>query len=170
MNKRSRILAVVVVLAIVGVGIGLLALFRIQQAREFSEPHQMRRGGTNSVVRLVEADIGKTDVGYILIVYMRLENPNPFDIALPREWFELVDRRGKHYAPSVSGTQRELIKLPANGVLPREMLSFTIPDDSLEGMLVLVAGQNYKIWVKDRTPFNGRLRDGEFRSFRRQSW
>ena len=171
MNKRNRILAAAVVLVIVGVGIGLLVLFRIQQAREFSEPHEVRtHGGTNYVVRLLEAQVGKADPGYVLIVYVRLENPNPFDVLLRREKFVLVDHHRKYYMPSISGTQRELIKLPANGVLDREMLSFVVPDDALAGGMALVAGQNYTILVKDRTPFDVRLRDGEFRAFHRLSW
>ncbi|HUI08499.1 MAG TPA: hypothetical protein VL486_15970 [Verrucomicrobiae bacterium] len=170
MSKRSWILAVVVVLVIVGVGIGLLALFRIEQAREFSAPHQVRRGGTNYVVRLREAVVGKADIGYVLMVYVQLENPNSFDVALPRRVFLLVDHHRRYYAPSISGTQGELIKLPAGGVLRREMLSFTIPENALGGRLMLVAGQNYAVLVKDRTPFTAHLRDGEFQSFRRQGW
>ena len=171
MNKRSRILAVVVALLIVGVSVGLLALFRIQQAGEFSQPHEVRaRGGASYVVRLLEADVGQVDTGYVLIVYLRLENPHPFSITLRREWFGLIDRQRRYYAPSASGTQTELITMPAHGVLAGEMLSFTVPNNALGGRVELLAGQNHTIVVKDRTPFTARLRDGEFRSFRRQSW
>ena len=171
MNKRNRILVAAVALLIVGVSVGLFVLFRVQQTREFSQPHQVRtRGGTNYVVRLLEAAVGKADAGYVLIVYIRLENSNPFDITLHREGFMLVDGNKKYYMPSTSGTQRELIRLHANSVQEREMLSFTVPDDTLAGGIRLVVGQNDPVVVKDRTPFNVRLRDGEFLSFRRYSW
>jgi hypothetical protein len=128
------------------------------------------REGVNYVVRLMEVDVGKTETGCVLILYIRLENPNPFKITLRREGFGLIDRRRRFYPPSVSPTQSELITLPAHGVLNREMLSFTVPDNTLAGRVELVLGQGYSILVKDRTPFDAQLRDGEFRSFRRQSW
>jgi hypothetical protein len=171
-NKRMIVLVAAVALAIVGVSSGLLALFRLQQAREFGEPHQVRsRGGsTNYVVRLLETVVGKTESGYVLIVYVRLENSNSFDIDLHRDWFVLVDRHRKYYSPSISGTQGESIKVLADSVLQREMLSFTVPNDTLAGGIALVIGQNYTVLIKDRSPFRERLSDGEFRSFRRHRW
>ena len=166
-----RILVVVVALLIAGVGIALWALFRLQQAWEFSQPHDVRsRGGVTYVVRLLEADVGKADTNYLLILYLRFENPGPDSITLRREWFGIIDRHRKFYPPSVSGTQTELITVPAHGVSDREMLSYTVPDKVLAGRVELVAGQNHTILVKDRAPFNVPLRDGEFCSFRRQSW
>ncbi len=171
MNKRNQILVAVIALVITGVSVGLLALFRVQQAREFSQPQSVQtRSGTNYVVQLLEAVVGKADTGCVLILYIRLENSNPFDLTLQRNWFVLMDRHRKYYLPSTTGTQVELIKLPANGVLEREMLSFTVPDDTFTGGVALMVGQNYMILVKDRTPFNVRLRSDEFRSFRRRTW
>ena len=170
MSGRNLILVVVVALVIVSVSVGLLALFRLQQAKEFSEPHGVQTsGGMSYMVRLVEATVGKTDTGCALIVYVRLDNPNPFDITLRRAEFILVDHRRNRYLPSTTGTQSELIKLPADSVSNREMLSFTLPDDAFTGWVVLVIGQD-RMLIKDGVPFNVRLRNGEFRSFRRRSW
>jgi hypothetical protein len=158
-------------IAVIGVSLGTLAMLRVHEAREFSLPHTAATyGGTNYLVQLTEAVVGKIETGCVLIVYLRLQNPNPFDVTLNRDWFVLVDRDKDYYLPSTAGTQTELIKLPANGVLDREMLSFTVPDDAFAGTVALMVGRNYMVLVKDREPFEVRLRAGEFRSFRRRSW
>jgi hypothetical protein len=157
-----------------GVGVGLLALFRVQQVNEFSRPHNLLTpDGTNYVLRLLETAVGKTDTACVLIVYLRIENPNPFELALERTSFLLADRYRFRYRPSTMGTQNELIKIPANGVIQREMLSFTVPEDVFAGRLILVTyprNRRNNIMIKDETPFRVNLRDGEFRSFRRRSW
>ena len=171
MSRQKCILFGGVVLVIVGVGVGLLALFRVQQAEEFRRPHLVQmRGGTNCVLQLIEVAVGRIDTGCVLIVYLRLENPNTFEVALRRNRFMLVGRDRDYYQPSITGTQSELIKLPAHGVLEREMLSYTVPDNSLTGALVLRIGRNNMILLKDRGSFGATLRNGEFRSFRRPSW
>jgi hypothetical protein len=172
-SKQKRILAVLVPLIIMGgVGVGLLALFRVQQANEFSRPHSIvTPDGTNYVLRLLEAAVGKTDTGCVLIVYLRLENLNPFNLTLERRSFFLADRYRMRYRPSTMGTANELIKLPASGVLEREMLSFTVPEDVFMGRVaLLISDRRNRIMIKDETPFLVKLRDGEFRSFRRSSW
>ena len=160
-----------VTIAIIGAGLGLMAMWRIQEAKEFSQPHQAQTdGGTNYVVQLTEATVGRIKTGYVLILYLRLENPNLFDVTLGRNSFILVSHDTDHYPPSTMGTQAGLIKIPANGVLDREMLSFTVPEDALAGSVALMAGPNCTFLVKNQKAFGGRLRDGEFRSFRRRSW
>jgi len=162
---------VVVAVIIVGAGLGLMAMLRIQEAKEFSQPHQAQTdGGTNYVVQLTEATAGRIKTGYVLILYLRLENPNSFDVTLGRNSFILVGHDTDHYPPSTMGTQAGLIKIPANGVLEREMLSFTVPEDTLAGSVALKAGPNCTFFVKNQKPFGVRLQDGEFRSFRRRSW
>ncbi len=171
MSRQNRILVAVVALMIVGVGVGLLALFRVQQAKEFSRPRQVQtRDGRNYVVRLLEAAVGRTDTGYVLIVYMQLENPNAFEVTLPRGRFRLVVNDKDYYLPSAMGTQDELIKLPANGVLEREMLSYTVPNDGMAGTLALRIGRDNAILLKDRGALAAKLRNGEFRSFHRPIW
>jgi hypothetical protein len=103
-------------------------------------------------------------------VYLRLKNPNPYDVTLRRNWFVLADHAKDYYLPSTTGTQTELIKLPAKGVVDREMLSFTVADDAFAGAVALMVGRQYMVLLKDEEPFEVRLRDGEFRSFRRRHW
>lgn len=172
MRRRNQMLMSLAVLAIIGVSMGLLALFRVQQAEEFSRPYSIQMTeGTNYVLRVLEVAIGKADTACVLIVYLRLENPNPFDLMLERRSFFLADRHRTRYRPVTTGTQNELIKLPANGVLEREMLSFTLPDDVFAGRVALLIGdRRNRIVIKDETPFFAKLRDGEFRSFRRSKW
>lgn len=171
MSKRIQILVAGVAVAVIAVSLGLLGLLRIREAKEFSRRYIVETyGGTNYVVQLTEAAVGKTDTACVLIVYLRLQNPNPYDVTLNRNWFILVDQVKDYYLPSTTGTQTELIKLPANSVLEREMLSFTVPDNAFAGTVALMVGRNYLVLVKDQAPFEAHLRDGEFRSFRRRSW
>jgi hypothetical protein len=171
MSKRIQFLVAAIALAVIGVSLGLLAMLRVQEAREFSRPHRVETyGGTNYIVQLTEVAVGKTETACVLIVYLRLENPNPYDVTLSRNWFILVNQAKDYYLPSTTGTQTELIKLAANGVLDREMLSFTVPDDAFVGTVALMVGRNYLVLVKDQQPFAVNLRNGEFRSFRRRSW
>ena len=171
MNRRIQKLVAVITLAVIGVSFGLLALLRVQEAKEFRRPHTVQTyGGTNYVVQLTEVVVGKTETGCVLIVYLRLKNPNPYDVTLRRNWFVLADHAKDYYLPSTTGTQTELIKLPAKGVVAREMLSFTVADDSFAGAVALMVGRQYMVLLKDEEPFEVRLRDGEFRSFRRRHW
>lgn len=171
MSRRVQILVALVAVATIGISLGLLAMLRIREAKEFREPHTVQTyGGTNYIVQLTEAAVGKAETGCVLIVYLRLQNPNAYDVTLSRNWFVLVDRDKDYFLPSTTGTQVELIKLPANGVLDREMLSFTVPDDAFAGRVALLVGQNYMVLVKNEEPFETHLRNGEFRSFRRRSW
>jgi hypothetical protein len=170
-NRRIQKLVAVIALVVIGVSIGLLALLRVQEAKEFHRPHPVRTyGGTNYVVQLTEVVVGKTETGSVLIVYLRLKNPNPYDVTLNRNWFVLADHDKDYYLPSTTGTQTELIKLPANGVLDREMLSFTVPDDTFAGAVAIMVGREYMVLLKDEEPYEMRLRNGEFRSFQRRQW
>ncbi len=124
-------LVAVIALVVIGVSFGVLALLRVREANEFRRPHPVQtHGGTNYVVQLAEVVVGKTETGCVLIVYLRLKNPNPYDVTLSRNWFVLMDHAKDYYLPSTTGTQTELIQLPANGILDREMLSNTVADDT----------------------------------------
>ena len=170
-NLRLQYLVGTIVLVVIGVSLGLLAVLRVQEAKEFHRPHRVQTyGGTNYVVRLTDVVVGKAETGYVLLVYLRLENPNPYDVTLSRNWFVLVDHAKDYYLPSTTGTQTELIKLPANGVLDREMLSYSVADDTFAGTVALLVGRNHMLLVKDEAPFEVRLRDGEFHSFQRRHW
>lgn len=171
MSRRIQISVTLVATITIGVSLGLLAMLRIRESKEFREPHPVRTyGGTNYVVQLTEVAVGKGETGSVLIVYLRLQNPNAYEVTLHRNWFVLIDRDKDYFLPSTMGLQTELIKLPANGVLDREMLSFTVPDDAFLGRVALLVGQNYMVLVKNDGPFEAHLRNGEFRSFRRRSW
>jgi hypothetical protein len=170
-NRRLQYLVGVIALVVIGMSLGLLAVLRVQEAKEFHRPHPVQTyGGTNYVVQLADVVVGRAETGCVLLVYLRLKNPNPYDVTLSRNWFVLVDRAKDYYLPSTTGTQTELIKLPANGVLDREMLSFTVADDAFAGTVALLVGRNHMVLVKDETPFEARLRNGEYRSFQRRHW
>jgi hypothetical protein len=170
-SRRVQISVALVAVATIGVCLGLLAMLRIREAKEFCEPHAVQTyGGTNYVVQLTEVAVGKAETGCVLMVYLRLQNPNGYAVTLSRNWFVLVDRDKDYFQSSTTGTQTELIKLPANGVLDREVLSFTVPDDAFAGRVALLVGQNYMVLVKNEEPFEVHLRRGEFRSFRRRNW
>ena len=170
-NRSLRYLVGAIALVVIGVSLGLLAMLRVQEAKEFHRRLPMQTyGGTNYVVQLSEVVVGRAGTGCLLLVYLRLENPNPYDVTLNRNWFVLVDHARHNYLPSTAGTQSELIKLPANGVLDREMLSFTLPDDAFAGAIALLVGRQYMVLLKDEQPFRLRLRNGEFRSFQRRHW
>lgn len=171
MNRRLQILVGSIAGLIILVSLALQATFRVRETRSYAQPHEVKTySGTNYVVQLTETAIGKTDTGYVVIVYLHLENPNAFELALQRNWFILVDHDKDYYLPSTSGTQTESIKLPSNGVIEKEMLSFAVPDDSFEGTIALQIGQHYMTLIKGEKPFTDKLRNGEFRSFRRRDW
>ena len=170
-SRRLQVSVAAVAVVTIGVSLGLLAVLRIREAKEFSEPHTVQAyGGTNYVVQLTEAVVRKSETGCVLMVYLRLQNPHAYDVTLDRDWFVLVDRDKDYFLPATIDTQTKLIKLPANGVLDRELLSFGVPDDAFTGMVALLVGQNYMVLVKNDEPFAVHLRNGEFRSFRRRSW
>jgi len=170
-TRHVQNLIAVITLIVIGVCLGLLAVLRVQETKLFHQPHRVRTyGGTNYVVELGEVAIGRTGTGCVLIVYLRLENPNPYDVILSRNWFVLVDHAKDYYLPATTGTQTELIKLPGNGVLDREMLSYTLPENAFAGALAVLIGREYMVLLKDEDPFEVRLRDGEFRSFQRRHW
>ena len=152
-------------------GVGATAWLRIAESHRLTQLHQVvTQGGTNYVVQVLETTVGKTDSGYVLIVYLRFQNPNIFDVALRRDQFVLTDRNKNSFRPSNNAGQPALIGLPANGVVDREMFSFALPEDSLGGTIRVLVGQNYWVMLKDEKPFTRTLRSGEFVSFRRRQW
>jgi len=157
--------------AVIATCVGLSAWLRVRDAMQLSEPARVETyGGTNYVVQIVESTIGKTDNGYLLLVAARFENPNPYEVVLRREWFVLVDHDKDYYQASTTGTQAALIKLPPNGVLDKETLSFTLPEGAFVGSVGLMVGKNHWVMIKDDKPFAGKLKSGEFVSFRRRAW
>jgi hypothetical protein len=169
-NRRWQI-AVSVAVAAAAAGFGLTAALRVHDMKQFTRRHQVQSaGGTNYVVAVAEMTVGRIDNGYVAIVYLRWENPNPFEITLSRDSFKLIDSTGKSYAASSAGTQSSLIKLPAGSVIERDMLSFLVQHDVFAGALELELQPGYRLEVKDGQPFRDQLRIGEFRAFHRRGW
>jgi hypothetical protein len=166
----SKKVVPVVALALVGAGLSLIGL-RMWEAREFSRRCEVRTdAGTNYVAQLVETTVGRADNGCVVIVYARLLNPNPFELELQRDAFVLDTDGHHHWLPSTSGTQTKLIKLAPGGVSEREAFSFSVPEDSFRGEINLQIGKDYRVMVKNKRPYELRLRNGQFHTFRRREW
>ena len=157
--------------AVIALCVGLTAWLRVREAGHLSQSCRVRTyGGTNYVVQVVETTVGRTDNGYLLLITARIENPNPYEVALRREWFVLVDHDKDYYEPSTTGTQAELIKLPTHGVLDKETFSFAVSEGTFAGSIGLKIGKDYWVMIKDDRPFDRQLKSGEFVSFRRRRW
>jgi hypothetical protein len=169
--KRKIVAAGILVGAFVAVALAVTGGKRLKDAREFSQPHQVAtHGGTNYVVRVTAATVGKTSSGSILILHLQFTNPNPFPVVLDRNWFVLMDHDKDYYLPSADGPQAPQITLPASGQLDGETLTFAVPDDSFEGVVALLAGRQYMIMIKNQNPWRQTLHDGQFESFRSRDW
>lgn len=171
MSRKKVMMVVLFALVVIGAGVSLTAWQRLKESYEFGRQHfVMTYGGTNYVVQIGNITVGKTETGYALIVFMRLENPNEYQLVLNRDWFTLMDQGKDHYQPSTTGTHVELISLPPHGVLENETLSYTVPDGSFAGSVALLIGHQHWVTLKDPQPFREQLRPGEFRSYRRRHW
>lgn len=168
---RGRWGVVVILLLVVAAGLVWWGGARLLQAREFGRPYEVQTPtGTNYVVRVADVTVGRTDSGYVVLVGVRVENPNPFPLLLERRSFVLVDHDKDYYLPSMTGTQTETFTMPAQGDSGKQQLSFTVPEDTLAGILAVQIGRYYWLQVKDDAPFQRALRSGEFVSFRRRHW
>ena len=157
--------------ALVAVVVGATAWLRMHEAEELSRPSQVHtEEGTNYVVRVLETTVGKTEGGYLVLVAVRFENPNPCEVLIPRDWFVVVDHNNNRYLASTTGTQATLVKMPPDGVVEKELLSFAVRDTALEGAVELKVGKDRWVMIKDDKPFEQRLNSGEFVSFRRRRW
>jgi len=170
-TRKLQWIVGVAALVIIGVSVVLLATVRIQKSRDFGRPHKVRTySGTNYVVRLAETTIGRTDSGQVVMVHLVLSNPNTFELTLDRNWFILADHDKDYYLPSTTGTQTPLIKIPARGVLDREMLTFTVDTNAFAGLLGLQVGHQYWVTLKGVEAYAREIEVGEYRTFRRRDW
>jgi hypothetical protein len=171
LNRTAQIVVGVAAVAVIGVCVALQARFRIQRAHKFGAPHAVTTyGGTNYVVALDETTVGRTDSGHVLLVYLRVENPNDFELVLDRDWFVLVDHEKNYFQPTTAGTQTQLIKVPARGVSEGESLSFALGPNALGGGITLKIGVDFWVLLKSVRPYTAPLAAGEFRTFRRADW
>jgi hypothetical protein len=171
MNRSLQVLVGVLAAVIAAGCVALLGWLRVREARAFAQPHRVRTyTGTNYIARLLETSVGGASSGAVVIVYLRIENPNDFELTLDRNWFILVDHDKDYFLPGTNGTQSPLIKVPPHGVSEREMLSFSVMTDSFDGTLGLQLGYNYWALLKGEEPFLERLRDGHFHIFKTRHW
>ncbi len=171
MNRKLQIIVGSVALAVSVICLAYLGFSRVESAREFGQSFRVRTfSGANYVVQLLETTVGRVDTGYVVIVYARFENPNPTEVLLKREWFVLADHDKDYYLPTTTGTQTPLIRLPANGVLDKEALSYAVRDDSFVGSLTLEIGYNYFVLLKNDKPWRRRLPAGQFVTYHGRDW
>jgi hypothetical protein len=165
--KRLLLIVSLVVVAL----LLALAWLRTKEAGAFSRPYRVHTfGGTNYVLQLTSTTVGRAHTNYVVILAARLENPNPSEVVLQRDWFILMDHDRDYYQPSTNGTQTPLIRLPPHGMLERELFSYTVPGDTFDGALAFLAGHQYFVLVKSRHPYRPELEDGKFITFHRRNW
>jgi len=169
-NKLAMAIGVAALVVLLA-SLATLGYLRAREARQFSERHAVRTyGGTNYVATLQQTTIGRTAAGYIVILAVEFENPNPFPVRLDRNWFILVDHDKDFYLPATTGTHERWIDLPARGTVEKETLSYAVPADSFAGVIAVQLGHQYWTLVKEVGEFTEPLADGQFRSFRRRHW
>jgi hypothetical protein len=169
MNRKLLIGIGITAAGFAVLNVWLLAALRLREARQFSQKHRIKTAaGTKYVMQLVETSVGKLETGSLVIVYARFENPNPSDLVLAREMFALAGQG--RFLPVTNGTQVALIKLPANGVLDKEALSYAVGDDSFAGTLALEVGHSEIVLVKNGKPWTQRLPVGQFVTFHSRDW
>jgi hypothetical protein len=169
-NKLPWVLGGAAVLMI-AVCTALLAWLRMGDARQFGKSYSVRTyAGTNYVFQFIETTVGKAETGCVLIVYARIENPNPAPLVLQRDWFVLVDNDKDYFQPVPVAGQSKTITIPAHGITEKEALSFVVPDDTLNGVLALTIGHQYFARIKSDKPMSRPLRKGQYVTFRQVNW
>jgi len=170
-NRKLQILIGGTAVLVIGAAIAFQTTLRVRRGHAFGQPHQVRNhDGTNYVVRLSETILGRVGTGYVVIVFLELQNPNPFELTLDRNDFILVDEDKDYYLPATNGTQTATIKVPARGVRDNAMLSFTVAADAFRGTIGLQVGHYYWVALKSEQPYAPQLPPDEFRSFKQLDW
>jgi predicted nucleic acid-binding Zn ribbon protein len=165
-NKWLKIVIGAIVLVNV-ISLSTLAWLRLRDAQAFSQPSQVHTyGGTNYIVQLLETAVDRVDASCMVIVSLRLKNPNPYEVILKREWFVLLAHEKDYYEPTTLGT----IRIPAQGVIEREVLGFMVTDEALAGLIALKIGQQHFVTVKSQRPYTQPVGKGQFVSFRQRDW
>ena len=167
MKSKWLTIAIGTILMVNVICVGTLIWLRTRDSQIFSQPCQVHTyGGTNYTVQLIETAVGRVETGCVVIVSLRLANPNPFAVTLHRDWFVLLDHEKEYYEPTQLGT----IVIPARGLIEREAFGFVVTDEALAGLLALKVGQQYFLTVKSPRPYPPPVRPGRFVSFRRRDW
>ena len=167
MRGKRLWIAIGVIVTINALSIAALVWLRSHDSQSFSQPCEVHTyGGTNYIVHPLETAVGRIDAGCMVIVSLRLENPNPFEVILKREWFVLLDHEKEYYEPTQLGT----VRIPAQGVVEREVFGFVIPNEALAGLIALKVGQQYFITVKSPKPYTLPVGKDQFVMFRQKDW
>ena len=167
MKHKWLAIAIGTIVIVNVISVGTLAWLRTRDSQVFSQPCSVHTyGGTNYTVQLLETAIGRVETGCVVIVSLRLANPNPFAVTLHRDWFVLLDHEKEYYEPTQLGT----IVIPAQGFIEREAFGFVVTDEALAGLLALKVGQQYFLTVKSPRPYPPPTRPGRFVSFRQRDW
>lgn len=170
MTKTVTRLGLVGVLLVLA-AVAWTALVRWRDARGFGATHRVETvQGTHYVVRLREVTIGRTATGPLVLVALRLENPNPEPLALERQWFVLVDGDKDYYLPQTTESQPATIRIPARGQVDNELLVYAVSEDAFQGVLGLQIGHYYWALLKNVAPYAVPLAADEYRTFRRREW
>ena len=104
MKRKGFWIALGVIVSINVLCVGALVWLRARDAQQFAVPCRVHTyGGTNYTVQLLEAAVGRVETSCVVIVSLRLENPNPYAVTLPREWFVLLDHEKEYYEPTQLG-------------------------------------------------------------------
>ncbi len=171
MNRTLQVLIALAALVVIAICLALNSQVRISRARQFGEPQQVTTfGGTNYVVELSETTIGRTDAGHVLIVYLKIQNPNEEDLRLDRNWFVLLGPQREYFLPTTSGTQQQWITMQPGAVRDDVMLSFDLGPEALQGGLALKIGEDYWVLLKQAKPYTEPIDVGQFRSFKHNRW
>ena len=156
---------------VIAVCTALLAVLRVENARQFGKSYNVHTyAGTNYVFQFIETTVGKAETGTVLIVYARIENPNPAPLVLQRNWFVLVDHDKDYFQPVLVAGQSKTITIPAHGLAEKEALHFVVPDDTLNGVLALSVGHQYFAKLKSDKPLSQPLHKGQYITFRQINW
>lgn len=170
-NRRPLWWIIGGLLVFVGAGAAWLAWTRTSDAREFSQPAEVKTfGGTNYVVQLTEVTVGKVASGCVVIVSARFSNPNPYPVTLHRKWFMIVDHDKDYFLPTITPQQLDTFVLPANGEQSKEALTYVMPEDSLDGTLAVMAGHYHYLLIKSPKPMSEPLRADQFLTLRQRDW
>ena len=167
MKNKAMWIALSVIVVVNVISVGTLVWLRTRDAEAFAQPCRVHTyGGTNYIAQLLDTAVGRVETGCVVIVSLRLENPNPYAVTLQREWFVLMDHEKEYYEPTQLGT----IHLPAHGVVEREAFGFVVTNEALNGLIALKIGQQYLLTVKSPRPYPLPKSLGRFVSFRQRDW
>lgn len=171
MNSRWIRWLILTVALVAGAAALWIGTGRVRDSRVFGQEYPVRGpDGTNYLIQVGDVTVGKVETGCVLIVAVRIRNPNDHELVLKRDWFILADHDRDYFQPIPTGDQGPLIRVPPRGVLEKELLDFVVPDDTLTGIVALAVGHHYFVTLKSDKPLSRPLVPGQFYYFRQRDW